>query len=468
MSDTRPNILLILADQFRHDCLSCLDHPVVKTPHLDDLAADGVLFSSAYCASMACAPSRASLMTGLHLSGHKVGNNNHELDPPDLPVLPQLLQQSGYDTALVGKLHLKPFHRDFGFRHFLRHDAPYTNYYEPEARESAYVDFLQKTLFRNDTDRPVREFTDDEACDGTDELRFILGTNIADEAHHETTWASQECVRFLDREWDRNRPFFLSCSFYGPHQPYLCPGPWESMYDPEDIPLPAGFDLPIKDKPIFAGSGLAGRRDGRQGWEESTFKRVLSAYYGYVSMIDHHIGEIIRHLRDSGLYDDTVILFTADHGDYGAQFRSFYKGLPYEGSTHVPFVVRDPRSPNHGRTEGAHVSNMDLFASSLAWAGASAPAICDSRDFTSLLQGNRSDWDNVACWSTRNQAMLVRNGLKVMREARKDGSVYEAYDLQADPLEACNIADAPAEADRVDSLRQELDAWCAVQGKEIL
>ncbi len=169
-----------------------------------------------------------------------------------------------------------------------------------------------------------------------------------------------------------------------------------------------------------------------------------------------------------GGYDDTVILFTADHGDYGAQFRSFYKGLPYEGSTHVPFVVRDPRSPNHGRTEGAHVSNMDLFASSLAWAGASAPAICDSRDFTSLLQGNRSDWDNVACWSTRNQAMLVRNGLKVMREARKDGSVYEAYDLQADPLEACNIADAPAEADRVDSLRQELDAWCAVQGKEIL
>ena len=461
MPDDRPNILLILADQFRHDCLSCLDHPVVKTPHLDALAADGVLFRSAYCPSMACAPSRASIFTGRHLSGHHVGNNNHELDPPDLPVLPQLLWQSGYDTALVGKLHLKPFHRDFGFRHFLRHDAPYTNYFEPEAVESAYVDFLKKTQFREDPDRPVREFTADEACDGTDELRFILGTNIADEAHHETTWASQESIRFLDEEWDRSRPFFLNCSFYGPHQPYLCPGQWESMYDPSGIPLPPGFDLPVNDKPIFAGSGLAGRRNGREDWDEAVFRRVLSAYYGYVSMIDHHIGEITRHLQDSGLYDNTIILFTADHGDYGGQFRSFYKGNPYEGATHVPFVVHDPRSPKRGHTESAHVSNMDLFSSCLAWAGTRMQTGSDSRDFTDLLHGIGSGWDNVAHWSTRNQAMLVRNGVKVMREARKDGAVYEAYDLQADPLEAHNIAGTPAEADRVDSLRQELDAWCA-------
>ena len=113
----RPNILFILTDQFRHDCLGCLDHPVVRTPNLDRLAGDGVLFTSAYCATMACAPARASMMTGLHANGHHVRSNIRPLDPPDLPVLPQLLQGAGYDTALVGKLHLKPFHRDFGFRH---------------------------------------------------------------------------------------------------------------------------------------------------------------------------------------------------------------------------------------------------------------------------------------------------------------------------------------------------------------
>ena len=138
------NILFILTDQFRFDCLSMLGHPVVQTPNLDALAAESTLFSNAWCPTMACAPIRASLFTGYYADTHGMGGNQTVLYPHDRKVLPEYLTDAGYDTALVGKLHLKPMDRAFGFRHLLRHDAPYTNYSAEEATDSAYIRYLQE------------------------------------------------------------------------------------------------------------------------------------------------------------------------------------------------------------------------------------------------------------------------------------------------------------------------------------
>lgn len=461
-SSQTPNILLMIADQMRFDCLSAVGHPVVRTPNLDRLAQDGVLFTSAHCGTMACGPARASIFTGLHADEHGMQSNSHEFFDPDRPVLVERLREVGYDTALVGKLHLKPFHRHFGFRYFLRHDAPYTNYLPEEAYESAYVAYLAGAAFGGRRDEVIRRFTEDESCLDTDERRFILGTNIAGQPeHHEAAWAVREAMRYLTQERDRTRPFFLCVGFYGPHQPYLCPPPWDlSLYPPAGLPLPRGFDNPVDDKPILMASPALERRTRREarGWTLETYREVLSAYYGYVAWIDHCVGRLLDFMRERGLYDETLVIFTADHGDMGGQYRLFYKGLPYEGSTHVPLIVRDPRGRAIGCL-GCEVSNMDVFATCLTAAGAEVPPDVDSRDLAPLAAGEFQGWDNRARYKKRNTSFIVRDGLKLIRGNLAGRTVYELYDLRSDPLEAVNLARQRDWAPRLEALRRELDPW---------
>ncbi len=467
MSQSPANIVLILADQYRHDCFSALDHPVVQTPHLDSLAQEGTHFIRAYCATMACAPARASMFTGYHAAAHGMAGNQTRLQPPDLPVLPEFLARAGYDTALVGKLHLKPIERDYGFRYLQRHDAPYTNYAAEEAEDSAYLRYLGETAFAHNPQEAVDRFTADEACLDSDELRFMLGSGFLQEQHHETAWTTRESVRYLRHERRPDQPFFLNCSFFGPHQPFLCPPPWDRLYPSEDIPLPPAFDAAVDDKPIFAASQLYRwcQRRREAGWDEAVYRRILSAYYGYIAFIDHSIGQLFAALREEGLWDDTLVVFAADHGDFGGQFRSFYKGLAYEGSAHVPLIVKDPRQPQGTAPCAAPVSNMDLFSTCLGAAGLESPSDCEARDLAGLLQGDASGWDGGTYWKKGNESCLVRDGLKLMRAGKGAERVYECYDLDQDPWEESDRLNWPAYADRVAALKEELDPWHAGQDR---
>ena len=455
------NILFILTDQFRFDCLSALDHPVVRTPNLDALAADSTHFTNAWCATMACGPARASLFTGLYADSHGMNDNQTVLVPRDRRVFPEYLAAAGYDTALVGKLHLKPMARDFGFRHLLRHDAPYTSYSEEEARDSAYLRYLGETAFRHDPEEAVRRFTADEDSQDTDEQRFMLGSGFLEAEHHEVSWAVRESIEYLKRGRPAGRPFFLNCSFFGPHQPYLCPSPWDELYPPDSIALPDDFHYPVDDKPLFRNSAQTGwiqrRRDW--GWGEDTYRRLLSAYYGYVSMIDDGVGKLMAALREEGLYDSTLVVFSADHGEFGGQFKAFYKGLPYEASCHIPLIVRDPRSATPGQICDRNTSSIDLFASFLSAAGIDVPEDTESRDLTGLTAGNESGWDNRVRWKKGSQSFLVRDNSKLMRGQVRGDAVYELYDLAADPLEARNLADEPSHRSTLAALRRELDGW---------
>ena len=459
------NIVLILADQYRYDCLSALDHPVVQTPHLDSLARQGTHFTRAYCATMACAPARASIFTGYHAATHGMAGNQTRLQPPDRPVLPEFLARAGYDTALVGKLHLKPIERDYGFRYLQRHDAPYTNYAAEEATDSAYLRYLGETVFAHNPQEAVDRFTEDEACLDTDELRFMLGSGFLQAQHHEAAWAARESIRYLRRERRPGQPFFLNCSFFGPHQPFLCPPPWDQLYPPESIPLPPAFDAPVDDKAIFASSQLYRWRQRRAaaGWDEAVYRRILSAYYGYVAFIDHQIGQLFGALKEEGLWDNTLVVFAADHGDFGGQFRSFYKGLAYEGSAHVPLIVKDPRQAEGTAPCAAPVGNMDLFATCLGAAGIKGPADSEARDLAGLLQGDADGWDRVTYYKKGTESCLVRDHLKLMRADTADGVAYECYDLDEDPWEQTDCVDRPAYADGVAALQGELDAWHAGQ-----
>ena len=205
------------------------------------------------------------------------------------------------------------------------------------------------------------------SCQHTDEERFML-------------------------ERDADKPFFLNCSIFGPHQPYLCPPPWDNLYPADEIPLPTDFHYGVADKPLFVDSpqmDWLARRDSL-GWNEATYQRLLSAYYGYVSMIDEGVGQLLATLREEGLFEETLIVFSADHGEFGGQFRAFYKGLPYEASCYVPLIIRDPRASGGRRCE-LNTSNIDLFSTILTTAGVNPPDDIESRDLTNLVAGVNPD-----------------------------------------------------------------------------
>ena len=463
MTADRPNIVFILTDQFRFDCLSALNHPVVQTPNLDALAADSVLFTQGYCASMACGPSRSCMFSGRHTDTHRAYSNCIPYDPPDLPALPEFLRDAGYDTALVGKLHLHPFDRTFGFSHFLRSDSCYRNYYEDEATDSAYVKWLRESEYAHRADEALRLSEEDEASLSTDELRFMLGSDVFEEGYHITPWTVRESVAYLRQR--RHDPFFLNVSFFGPHQPYLCPGKWGTLYPAEEIPLPDDFYVRTADKPIFTHSKMQGfvNRRNEWGWDEAMYRRILSAYYGNIAMIDWYVGTLFETLKEEGLWDSTLIVFTADHGDYMGQFRATYKGLPYEGSIHVPFIVRDPRAANRGRRDATVLNNMDLFATFLAAAGCEAPLDTESRDLTAVIAGDASSWENRTFFKHASNSAIIRDHYKLMRDTVNGAPVYELYDLDARPLDGRNLVPDPAHAQVLAALRAELDPWHADQ-----
>ncbi len=464
MTTSPPNILLILADQWRFDCLGALGHPAVRTPNLDRLAERGVLFTSAYAPTTPCGPARASVFTGRYPDAHGLCSGHNHLDPPDRPVLPEMLQQAGYETALVGKLHLKPLTRRYGFAHCLRSDSFCTLYDPEEVTDSAYVRWLRETLGDDASADLVARFDADEAAFASDELRFLLGSDVVDEAHHPTTWTAREIARLL-RELPgtrAGRPFLVNCSFFGPHQPYRCPGRWGTLFDPADVPLPADFHATMEDKPILRHSWLSDHpaRRRERGWTEDTYRTLLAAYYGGIAMIDHYVGEVLGALDERGLWDDTLVIFSADHGDYAGQFGCFYKSIPYEGSAHVPLIVHDPCNPQPGRREERAVSTIDLFATLLQCGGAAVPGDSESRDLRDLLLRPNAPWDDSALHKEGPRSLLVRGKWKLLRGPGEGGEMaYELYDRTEVPLDGTNRIDDPRCADIAFALRAELDAW---------
>ncbi|HIG16780.1 MAG TPA: hypothetical protein EYQ31_05540 [Candidatus Handelsmanbacteria bacterium] len=293
----------------------------------------------------------------------------------------------------------------------------------------------------------------------------MLGSGFLEAEHHEVSWAVRESIRYLRHERPTDKPFFLNCSFFGPHQPYLCPPPWDALYPEAEIPLPADFHYSVEDKPLFRDSAQMEwlqRRD-RWGWDEGTYRRLLAAYYGYVSMIDDGVGQLLAAVREEGLWDDTLIVFSADHGEFGGQFRAFYKGLPYEGSCHVPLIVHDPRAPSGGRRCDRNTSNIDLFSTFLQVAGVALPEHVESRDLAALVAGEETAWDNRSLWKKGGQSFLVRDDDKLVRGEVGTETVYELYDLGRDPMEEHNVFAEPARQQRLVALRAELDAWHAEQ-----
>jgi len=439
--DERPNILMIMADQLRGDWLRCAGQPVVQTPHLDQLADEGVLFTHAYSECPVCIPARYTLMTGLH--PETIGLRcNQNVPMPILETLPYMLGRAGYQTQAVGKLHFTPQRACYGFDNTIVCE-------EGRLRGGDdYHRWLQGTPYAGQ-----------ERMHGLGNNMVYARRSLVPESYHVTTWTVSQSLEFLDRR-DPTRPFFLFTSFTKPHSPYDPPAPYDTLYTPDDMPDPHAADLGSEALPPSL--RILPQVYGWDRLSSQEIKRIRTYYMGTITHIDAQIGRLIGGLYWRGLLENTLIIFLADHGDMLGDHGLFFKTTFYEGSMRVPLIMSLPRRWGDravGRVVDVPVGLADLLPTILEFAGIQDVRPRDGRSLLGFLRGEEPFahrlHHSVYGRNERDVRHCLTDGKKKYIWNRW-GGVEELYDLTKDPEERWNLALEPRYEEEVGWWRREL------------
>lgn len=460
MQKEKINLLLITVDQMRGDCLSAAGHPVVETPNLDKLANNGILFQNAYSATPSCVPARAAIFTGMSQQSHgRVGYMDKV--PWTYPhMLPGELAAGGYHTQCVGKLHVYPTRNLCGFHNVVLHDG-YMHYNRDKSRikVSEHFDQCDDYLHWLRGQAGVDQDLIDHGLDCN--ASTVTRPWHLEEKYHPTNWAVTESIDFLRRR-DPSKPFFLWTSFVRPHPPFDPPQVYFDMYKDMDIPLPAigswvDSEAAIKGNqaPETAFAKLKGAR----------LQRALAGYYALITHLDDQIGRLLNGLFEHGVLDNTVILFTSDHGEMMGDHYHFRKSLPYEGSAKVPFMLYDPgnRLSLKGGTTLEHVVEMrDIMPTLLEAAGVPIPDSVDGQSVLSLCRGEESEWREYIHGEhslDRLSNHFITDGKMKYIWFSQSGR-EQLFNLMDDPHELTDLADSP-------SMASELTKWRSILVHEL-
>ena len=370
----RPNLLFIIADQLRHDFLGCFGAPFIDTPNIDRIAREGVLYEQAYSPHPVCVSARVALLTGLDAVKTGVTNNGQFLRPDHdeagLPTWPQMLSAAGYFTSAIGKMHFYPWDEAFGFDHrVICEDKRWL------LIQDDYFHFLAR--------HGHRKYHGNEH-EGYHENLGAIVSLLPWECYWDR-FVGREAAGFL--RTCQSRPFAAMVSFPGPHCPYDPTPEYLARFDEAD--MPAAVPEVEGDHPGLRRLNIEGNRLPWNGVDYSEFtearkRRIRAHYAAMVKQIDDQVGEILAVLEENGTLDDTLVLFTSDHGDCLGDHNLIGKGIFFEGSCHIPLVVKPPRSggvphrlPSSSRCSDL-VSLTDVTATLLAFAGVDLPEYMDS------------------------------------------------------------------------------------------
>lgn len=453
----KPNILLIMVDQMRADCLSIMDHPAVDTPNLDQLARGGALFKNAYAATPSCVPARASVLTGMsQTSTGRVGYQDKVPWNYDHTIAGEFTK-AGYHTQSIGKMHVYPTRNLCGFHNVILHDG-YMHYsrfkYNTKTNESQdYTDdYLHWLRDRQGSQADLMDLGLD--CNSS----TVARPWHLPEALHPTNWVTTESIDFLRRR-DPDKPFFLKMSYVRPHPPFDPPQAFYDMYRDIDLPDPPIGDWATKEDKQRA--GLSPITD-RGIVPEKRFKRAQAAYYALITQLDHQIGRFLNAMQEYGVYDDTVILFVSDHGELLGDHHLFRKSLPYEGSVNVPFIVADPG--NHlnlqkNKQVDEVVELRDIMPTLLDAANVAIPDTVEGSSVLPLLRNeSNTSWREYIHGEHaygKESFHYITNGKEKYIWFSQTG-VEQFFDLEKDPQERQNLAQSEAYQDRITVRRQQL------------
>lgn len=473
-----PNILLITSDQHHPGVLGSVN-PRVRTPALDRLCGEGVRFDRAYTCNPTCTPARASILTGMYPSQHGAWSLGTRLFE-DVPTLGDLLQRQGYRTSLVGKAHFQPLASQPGMESIecqprLRELDFWRSFHGPwygfQQVETARMHAAESHAGGHYAvwmeDRGLSHWRDYFETWPPDprrrqQLYADRSWDLPQEFHY-TTWTGERTIAHIRAAQQQGRPFFLWSSFHDPHPPYLVPEPWASMYDPADmIPGRLDPDEHARNPEHFGHTQDADNRWWQQVREgegavhgghpqrvdDTTLRRNMAVYYGMVSFMDQQIGSVLAELDRLGLTDDTLVVFTTDHGHFLGEHGLTAKAIHmYEELIRLPFIVRWPGRVPAGQVS-SHLQNLvDLAPTFLAAAGLPVPGA-----MTGVNQ--LDDWCGGAAartWSvTENHHGYRRFHMRTYVDDRHKLTVYrtgndgELFDLQEDPGEVRNLWHEPA------------------------
>jgi choline-sulfatase len=475
----RPNILFICTDQQRFDTLGCYGNSHIQTPAVDALAHEGTLFEQCYVQSPVCAPSRASLLTGRYPSVHGLWANGVAL-PPHERLVSRALADGGYDCMLVGKWHLSACFRgrteprlDDGFRVFQwAHDPSHGS---PENKYHRWLEQKYPELYATASAKGL----------GRSGHEAGMFDTMPTEAHY-TRWVAEEAIDYLQTERRPEQPFFMFVNFFDPHHPFVAPQEYLDRYNPADVPPPIGSADDLADRPPIltdaSEKSYAGYARGFTSYTADEMQQLRAAYYAMITFIDDEVGRMLDALDALGLRDDTLVIFTSDHGEMLGDHGLLLKGpMLYEGAVRVPLIMRWPGHIPAGERRAELVQWLDLTPTFLDAAGLPPQPTYQGMSLLPLARGDADaptrDW---ALCQYRNSGhpydppvhatMLRRDQYKLVvfhgPPATDRPRTGELYDLEADPDELHNLWDH-ADYAQVRTRLQEflLDALVAIEDR---
>ena len=440
-----PNILLIMTDQQRFDTLGCYGNDSIETSNLDWIASQGTVFHNAYTPSPSCVPARACLISGMNQWNTGIlgmGAGQGPMGVGFKHTLPGELSKGGYHTKGIGKMHFFPQRALNGFHSTLLDESG-------RVEDPDFVSDYRKWFNKNKTG-------DYDIIDhGVNWNSWQARPYHAPEFLHPTNWTVNSSIEFL-KERDPSKPFFLKVSFARPHSPYDAPDYYFNKYLSKDLP----------DKKLGAWSSIHDvphERHCPDAWQgvrsDEEIHRARAGYYGSIDHIDQQLGRLFLHLRRNGEFDNTLIIFTSDHGDMLGDHNLWRKTYAYEGSAHIPFIVMLPKNMrgNMRRDVYEPVTLYDIMPTVLDVVGQSIPDTVDGMSVLPLIQDRDIKWrdyihgEHCACYSAENEMQYLTDGkwkyIWYPRTGRE-----QLFNLMEDPYECKDLVDD-------DSYKEELLQW---------
>lgn len=419
-----PNILVIQADQMTPGVLPAYGHSLVKTPHIDALAENGVVFESAYCNFPLCVPSRASMMAGRFAHNVESWDNATEM-PAHVPTLAHYLRGAGYHTVLSGKMHFIGPDQVHGFNERVTTDIYPANF-------AWTPDWIVGERYRPTGINPAA-IVDAGVCTRS------LQIDYDDEVEHATVQKIFDLARFHD-----DKPFLLWASFTHPHSPFVTTQKYWDLYDHDGIDMPKVPPIPVDELDEMSRWLYYAHAQDKLTITDEHVRNARHAYYGMTSYIDDKVGRIMQTLNEAGLADDTIVVFISDHGEMLGERGMWFKQYFYEGSVRIPMIVNYPGTYAPGRRP-EHVSLVDLLPSFMDWAGVEWEAVTplDGHSLDGLLSGGDAGWDNTVISEYTGEGVIAP--CRMIRRGKHKyiythGHPALLYNTDADPLELDNLA----------------------------
>ncbi|TVY09458.1 sulfatase family protein [Paenibacillus cremeus] len=460
----KPNILVIMSDQFRHDAVECNGNPVIKTLNMNALAASGVNFSHSFTPNPVCVPARISFTTGCYAHKAAAGEKgNKGVIQPGFPKLGEELVKRGYETYSVGKLHYLPYRKPGEPRtvHGLQHVelaesgrilGKYDKLGQLEGVED-YHDYLKTVGWGG--------YTRGHGLGNND---IYPASSPIPEEHYVDSWVANGAISYMKKHVQEqpDKPFFMWASFPKPHSVYDPPRPYDALYDPREMPDPVGDIGMIRER----GLDLLYSEHINYIWDllSPEAKKVIKAYYyGLISLQDKLIGNMLRFLDEQGLRDNTIVIFTSDHGDLMGDFGLYFKRCFYNGSVKVPLMISWPGHIPAGTTSDELVGLEDLMPTLMSLIGEPLEQAVDGKDLSPVLLEQKPVREYYVSQSETSgmkmSYMITNKTWRYMYHVY--GGVEELYNEVEDPQELHNLAHSTDSGvqDLKEQMRVELLKW---------